>query len=102
MIPCKAASVWQIHPFEEGNTRTAAVFLIQYLRSLGFELTNDAFAAHAWYFRNALVRANYTSVKDEVDPTTAYLERFLRNLIFDEENELHNRMMHVRRKNEYS
>ena len=56
------AKLWQIHPFREGNTRTTAVFAILYLRSLGFAVMNDLFANHSWYFRNALVRANYQNV----------------------------------------
>ena len=50
------AKLWQTHVFGEGNTRTTAVFFIKYLRTLGFTVTNDMFANHAWYFRNALVR----------------------------------------------
>ena len=87
--------LWQIHIFAEGNTRTTAVFFIKYLRTLGFDATNDIFAEHAWYFRNALVRANYTDLKNGVHETTEYLELFLKNLLLDEKNELHNRMMHV-------
>ena len=69
--------LWQIHIFGEGNTRTTAVFLILYLKSLGFETSNDTFAKNSWYFRNALVRANYTNLKDGVHETTEYLECFL-------------------------
>ena len=87
--------LWQIHIFAEGNTRTTAVFFIKYLRTLGFDATNDIFAEHAWYFRNALVRANYTDLKNGVHETTEYLELFLKNLLLDEKNELHNRTMHV-------
>lgn len=68
---------------------------IKYLRTLGFDATNDIFAEHAWYFRNALVRANYTDLKNGVHETTEYLELFLKNLLLDEKNELHNRTMHV-------
>lgn len=89
--------LWQIHIFGEGNTRTTAVFLIKYLRTLGFSATNDIFAANAWYFRNALVRANYTNLQKNVHETTEYLERFLRNLLLDEQNELHNRNLHISR-----
>ena len=81
--------------FGEGNTRATAVFLIKYLRKLGFETTNDIFAENAWYFRNALVRANYNDLKNGVHETTEYLELFLRNLLLDEKNELHNRTMHI-------
>ena len=87
--------LWQIHVFGEGNTRTTAVFFIKYLRTLGFDVTNDIFAQNAWYFRNALVRANYNDLKNGVHETTEYLELFLRNLLLDEKNELHNRSMHI-------
>lgn len=87
--------LWQIHVFGEGNTRTTAVFFIKYLRTLGFDATNDIFAENAWYFRNALVRANYNDLKNGVHETTEYLELFLRNLLLDENNELHNRSMHI-------
>ena len=87
--------LWQIHVFGEGNTRTTAVFFIKYLRTLGFDVTNDIFAQNAWYFRNALVRANYNDLRNGVHETTEYLELFLRNLLLDEKNELHNRSMHI-------
>ena len=87
--------LWQIHVFGEGNTRTTAVFFIKYLRQIGFGVTNDIFAKNAWYFRNAMVRANYTNVKKGIHETTEYLERFLRNLLLDEKNPLQNRTMHI-------
>ncbi len=87
--------LWQIHIFGEGNTRTTAVFFIKYLRTLGFSATNDIFAENAWYFRNALVRANYTNLQKGIHETTEYLEAFLRNLLLNEENELHNRDLHI-------
>ena len=87
--------LWQIHIFSEGNTRATAVFFIKYLRTLGFDATNDIFAENAWYFRNALVRANYNDLKNGVYETTEYLEKFLKNLLLDEKNELHNREMHI-------
>ncbi len=89
------ARLWQIHIFCEGNTRTAAVFFIKYLRVLGFSVTNDIFAENAWYFRNALVRANYTNLQKGIHETTEYLEVFLRNLLLDEKNGLHNRELHI-------
>ncbi|WP_127058633.1 Fic family protein [Veillonella ratti] len=89
------AGLWQIHVFGEGNTRTTAVFFIKYLRTLGFDVTNDIFAKNAWYFRNALVRANYNDLKNGVFETTEFLELFLRNLLLDEENLLQNRAMHI-------
>lgn len=87
------SNLWQIHPFMEGNTRTTAVFTILYLRSLGFRVENDLFAAHSWYFRNALVRANFQDVKKGVQRDTSYLEKFFRNLLMDEHHELKNRFM---------
>ena len=87
--------LWQIHIFGEGNTRTTAVFFIKYLRTLGFSVTNDIFAENAWYFRNALVRANYTNLPKGIHETTEYLEAFLRNLLLDEKNGLRNRNLHI-------
>ncbi len=87
--------LWQIHIFGEGNTRTTAVFFIKYLRTLGFAATNDIFAENAWYFRNALVRANYTNLQKGIHETTEYLELFLRNLLLNEQNELQNRNLHI-------
>lgn len=87
--------LWQIHVFGEGNTRTTAVFFIQYLRALGFQVNNDIFEKNAWYFRNAMVRANYTNLQKDVHETTEYLELFLRNLLLQENNPLSNRTMHI-------
>lgn len=87
--------LWQIHIFGEGNTRTTAVFFIKYLRTLGFSVTNDIFAENAWYFRNALVRANYNNLIKGIHESTEYLELFLENLLCDEHHELHNRALHV-------
>ncbi len=89
------SGLWQIHPFGEGNTRTVAVFTIQYLRSIGFNVENDLFAKHSWYFRNALVRANYQNVQKGIQRNPEYIERFFRNLLMGEKNELKNRSMHI-------
>lgn len=89
------SGLWQIHAFGEGNTRTTAVFAIQYLRSLGFDVENDLFAKHSWYFRNALVRANYKSAVKGIDYSPIYLERFFRNLLFGEQWDLRNRYLHI-------
>lgn len=85
--------LWQNHPFREGNTRTTAVFIIKYLRSCGFLVDNDLFAEHSWYFRNALVRANYRNMAKGIDPDTSFLNSFFRNLLLGERNELKNRYM---------
>ena len=87
--------LWQIHVFGEGNTRTTAVFFIKYLQFLGFHVTNDIFAKNAWYFRNAMVRANYNNLQKGIHETTEFLELFLRNLLLGENNLLQNRTMHV-------
>ena len=87
--------LWQIHVFGEGNTRTTAVFFIKYLRTLGFDVTNDIFAENAWYFRNSLVRANYNDLKNGIHETTEFLEVFLRNLLLNENHPLHNRTLHI-------
>lgn len=87
------ALLWQNHPFREGNTRTTAVFVIKYLRSIGFKVDNDLFANNSWYFRNALVRANYRNAVMGVEPDKSFLVKFFRNLILGERNELRNRYM---------
>ena len=83
------------HVFGEGNTRTTAVFFIKYLRTLGFDVTNDTFAENAWYFRNSLVRANYNDLKNGIHETTEFTELFLRNLLLNESHPLHNRTLHI-------
>ena len=87
--------IWQIHPFGEGNTRSTAVFIIKYLNSLGYSISNEAFAKYSWYFRNALVRANYNDLPNGVHATTVYLEKFFENLLYNGNNEIKNRYLHV-------
>ena len=87
------SGIWQIHAFREGNTRATAVFTIKYLRSMGFDVDNELFREHSWYFRNALVRANYRNVRKGIEPDPEFLERFFRNLLAGEQNELKNRFM---------
>ena len=89
------AGLWQIHPFGEGNTRTTAVFTIKYLRSQGFSVNNDLFERHSWYFRNALVRANYRNLKKGISYEPIFLVRFFRNLLLGENNALKNRYMMI-------
>jgi fido (protein-threonine AMPylation protein) len=89
------SGLWQLHPFREGNTRTTAVFAIKYLRAMGFPVANDLFAEHAWYFRNALVRANYRNYASKIEPALAPLEFFFRNLLLNEHHELKNRALIV-------
>ena len=90
--------LWQIHAFGEGNTRTTAVFTIKYLRSLGFDADNELFAENSWYFRNALVRANYNNLQKGIHENSEFLEKFFRNLLLKEHNELKNRFLHIRAK----
>ena len=89
------SDIWQIHAFGEGNTRTTAVFAISYLRDLGYKVENDMFAQHSWYFRNALVRANYRNAVEGIDYAPEYLERFFRNLLLGEQWDLRNRYLHI-------
>ena len=79
----------------EGNTRTTAVFTILYLRKFGFQVSNEPFKQYSWYFRNALVRANYNNFAHGIASTMIYLERFFENLIFQGKNELKNRFCHI-------
>ena len=87
--------LWQIHPFAEGNTRTTAVFTVKYLRTLGFEVHNGPFEKNSYYFRNALVRANYTNLNKGIRETPVFLENFFDNLLFDRHHELKNRYLHI-------
>lgn len=90
------SGIWQIHPFGEGNTRATAVFAIKYLRKFGFNVNNDLFATNSWYFRNALVRANYVLVENGVHSTMEYLNRFFGNLVLGQNNALKNRAMQIK------
>ena len=90
------SGIWQIHAFREGNTRTTAIFTIQYLRSLGYKVNNEMFAKHSWYFRNALVRANYRNIQKGIDYSPIYLVRFFRNLLLKDSWGLKNRYLHIR------
>lgn len=90
-----ASDIWQIHPFCEGNTRATAVFMIKYMKVFGFDINNDAFKKHSWYFRNALVRANYNDWKHGIYATTKFLEMFFSNLLLGTNYELKNRYMHI-------
>lgn len=89
------ADLWQIHPFCEGNTRTTAVFLIKYLRSKGYTLYNEPFRQHSWYFRNALVRANYNNLPKGITNDYTFLEHFLSNILLGTSYPLKNRYLHV-------
>lgn len=90
-----ASGIWQIHPFSEGNTRATAVFMIKYMKTFGFSVNNDAFEKNSWYFRNALVRANYNNLQKGVHSTTKFLEMFFSNLLLGTNYKLKNRYMHV-------
>lgn len=89
------SGIWQIHPFAEGNTRATAVFIIKYMKSFGLNVDNEAFMDHSWYFRNALVRANYNDLQQGVHATTEYLEHFLENLLLGTAHPLKNRSLHL-------
>lgn len=96
------SGLWEIHPFGEGNTRTTSIFIIKYLRSLGFTVNNELFERHSWYFRNALVRANYKNAVKGIDYSPVYLERFFRNLLLGEQWDLRNRYLHIHPMEEWS
>lgn len=93
---CRFTSdIWQVHPFCEGNTRTTAVFIIKYLRTFGFDINDDVFAEHSWYFRNSLVRANYKNFEKNIFEDISFLEKFFYNLLANANFELKNRFTHV-------
>ena len=93
---CKFTSnIWQVHPFCEGNTRTTAVFMIKYIISLGFSVNEEVFAKNSWYYRNSLVRANYSNNEKNIIENTIFLERFYTNLLVDSEYNLKNEYTHI-------
>lgn len=85
------SSIWQTHPFMEGNTRTTAVFMECYLRHLGFVVDNDMFKECSKYFRNSLVRANFADYAKGIVETDEFLVRFYRNLLTEDKATLNNR-----------
>ncbi len=93
--------IWQVHPFNEGNTRTTAVFIQKYLISIGFDVNNDLFKDNSLYFRNALVRANYTNYAKGVKETKKYLIMFFENLLFNKNNKLDNEKLYISKKTDF-
>lgn len=89
------SGIWQIHPFCEGNTRTTAVFILKYMKAFGLSIDNEVFKNHSWYFRNALVRANYNDLQNNIHATTNFLEQFFENLLLGTDHELKNRYLHI-------
>lgn len=54
---------------------------------------NEVFAENSYYFRNALVRANYSNLPKGIEETAEYLERFFRNALLGEGNNLQSRYL---------
>lgn len=84
-----SSSIWQVHPFREGNTRTTALFIEKYLISLGYEVDNTLFKDKSVYFRNALVRSNYFNNYLNTKEDSSYLVKFYENLLLGKNNNLH-------------
>ena len=85
------SSIWQVHPFREGNTRTTAVFIEKYLISLGYNVDNSLFKDKSVYFRNALVRSNYFNNYLNIKEDSSFLIKFYENLLLGKNNNLHSR-----------
>lgn len=90
------SSIWQVHPFGEGNTRTTAVFIEKYLNNMGFEVNNDMFKEYSLYFRNSLVRSNYGNIPKGIYPTFEYLVMFFENLLNGKKYQLENEELYVK------
>ncbi len=93
------AHIWQVHPFGEGNTRTTALFIQKYLNSKGFNVNNELFKDNSVYFRNALVRANYSNISEGIEEDKKYLELFFENLLFNKQNKLDNSELNLKTTN---
>ncbi len=91
------SSIWQVHPFREGNTRTTAVFIEKYLISLGYNVDNSLFKDKSVYFRNALVRSNYFNRYLNIKEDKAYLIKFYENLLLGKNNNLHSENLIVKK-----
>lgn len=60
------ASLWRIHPFREGNTRSIITFMIQFAQRNGFKINKELLIKHSSYVRKALVLASideYSEIK---------------------------------------
>ena len=90
------SSIWQIHPFREGNTRTVAVFIEKYLINLGYDVNNTMFKEKSVYFRNSLVRSNYFNNDLKVKENISYLIKFYENLLLGKNNNLHSKDLIVK------
>ena len=90
------SNIWQVHPFREGNTRTTAVFIEEYLISLGYYVDNSLFKDKSVYFRNALVRSNYFNNYLNIKEDKSYLIKFYENLLLGKNNNLHSEDLIVR------
>ena len=84
-----SSSIWQVHPFRDGNTRTTAVFIEKYLISLGYHVDNSLFKDKSIYFRNALVGSNYFNNYLDIREDKSYLIKFYENLLLGKNNNLH-------------
>ena len=91
-----SSSIWQVHPFREGNTRTTALFIEKYLISLGYEVDNTLFKDKSVYFRNALVRSNYFNNYLNIKEDSSYLVKFYENLLLGKNNNLHSQDLIVK------
>lgn len=91
-----SSSIWQVHPFREGNTRTTALFIEKYLISLGYEVDNTLFKDKSVYFRNALVRSNYFNNYLNIKEDNNYLVKFYENLLLGKNNNLHSQDLIVK------
>ena len=86
-----SSSIWQVHPFREGNTRTTALFIEKYLNSLNYNVDNNLFKNKSVYFRNALVRSNYFNNYLNIKEDSSYLVKFYENLLLGKNNNLHSK-----------
>ena len=82
------SAIWQIHPFVEGNTRTTAVFIEKYLRTIGYDVNNDLFKENSVFFRNTLVISNFSDINLKISPDFKYLHSFFSKLLINHDEKL--------------
>jgi len=82
------ANIWQTHAFREGNTRTVALFSQKYLRYLGVRCDNMLFMDNSLFYRDALVRANFSNLELGIAEDLSFLNAFYENLVLDKNHNL--------------
>ncbi len=72
-------TIWQVHPFREGNTRTVVMMLTFFVEHYGYWLDQELMAACAGYVRDSFVMASLGGYSE-----FEYLEKILQDAVCEE------------------